>query len=63
MTMGTGPELAQGMIQPSSSDDTGDDVAMEGKNVDVRSAGHSNPSGPDSRRSITDKERTTGSKG
>ena len=31
VTRGTGPELAQGVIQPSSSDDTGDDVAMEGK--------------------------------
>ena len=34
------------MIQPSSSDDTGDDV-------DENSAGHSNPSGSDSRRTIT----------
>ena len=31
VTKGTGPELAQGVIQPSSSDDTGDGVAMEGK--------------------------------
>ena len=38
-TRGTGPELAQGVIQPSSSDDNGDDVAMEGDSVDERSAG------------------------
>ena len=31
VTRGTGPELAQGVIQPSSSDDTGDDVAMVGE--------------------------------
>ena len=30
VTRGTRPELAQGVIQPSSSDDTGDDVSMEG---------------------------------
>ena len=29
VTTGTGPELAQGVMQPSSSDDIGDDVAME----------------------------------
>ena len=51
----TGPELAQGVIQPSSSGDTGDDVAMEGENADERGAGHLNPSGPDSRRRITTK--------
>ena len=51
---GTGPELAQGVIQPSSSGDTGDDVAMKGgENAGERSAGDSNPSGPDSRRRIT----------
>ena len=55
VTRGTGPVLAQGVIQPSSSDDTGDDVAMEGENADERSAGDSNPSGPDSRRRITTK--------
>ena len=55
MTRGTGPELAQGVIQPSSSDDTGDGVAMEEENVDERSAGDSSPSGPDSRRRITTK--------
>ena len=55
VTRGTEPELAQGVIQPSSSDDTGDDVAMEGKNADERSAGDSNPSGPDSRRRIITK--------
>ena len=32
------------MIQPSSSDDTGDDVAMEEENVDEISAGDSSPS-------------------
>ena len=42
VTRGTGPELAQGVIQRSSSDDNGDDAAMEG---DERSAGDSNPSG------------------
>ena len=31
VTRGMRPELAQGVIQPSSSDDTGDDVAMEGE--------------------------------
>ena len=41
------------MIQPSSSDDTRDDVTMEGENSDERSAGDSNPSGPDSTRRIT----------
>ena len=55
VTRGTGPELAQGVIQPSSSDDTGGDVAMEEENADERSAGDSNPSGPDSRRRITTK--------
>ena len=55
VTRGTGPELAQGVIQPSSSDDTGDDVAMEGESADENSAGHSNPSGSDSRRRITTK--------
>lgn len=55
VTRGTGSDLAQGVIQPSSSDDTGDDVAMEGENVDVRSAGYSNLSGADSRRRITTK--------
>ena len=54
-TRGTGPELAQGVIQPSSSDDNGDDVAMEGENAGERSAFDSNPSGPDSRRRITTK--------
>ena len=61
VTRGTGPELAQGVIQPNNSDDTGDDVAMEGDSVDENSAGHSNPSGSDSRRDH-DKERTPGSK-
>ena len=46
-------ELAQGATQPSSSGDTGDEVAMEGENVDERGAGHLNPSRPDSRRRIT----------
>ena len=56
VTMGTGPELAQGMIQPSSSDDTGGDVVMEeGENADERSATDSNSSGPDSRRKIMTK--------
>ena len=55
VTTGTGPELAQGMIQPSSSDDTGGDAVMEGENADERSATDSNPSGPDSRRRITTK--------
>ena len=55
MTRGTGPELAHGVTQPSSSDNTGDDVAMEGENADERGAGHLNPSGPDSRRRITTK--------
>ena len=55
MTRGTGPELAQGVIQPSSSGGAGDDVAMEGVNADENSAGHSNPSGSDSRRRITTK--------
>ena len=49
------PELAQGMTQPTSSDDTGGGVAMEGETGDQSSAGHSNPSGPDSRRRITTK--------
>ena len=44
VTRGTGPELAQGVIQPSSSYDTGGDVAKEGENADERSAGDSNPS-------------------
>ena len=35
------------MIQPSSSDDTGDDVAMVEVNADERSAADSNPSGLD----------------
>ena len=39
VTRGTGPELAQGVIQPSSSNDNGDDVAMEGENAGDRSAG------------------------
>ena len=52
----TGPELAQGMIQPSSSDDTGGDAVMEGENADERSATDSNPSGQDSRRRITPKK-------
>ena len=43
------------MIQPSSSDDTGGDVAVEGENADERSAGDLNPSGRDSRRRITTK--------
>ena len=55
VTRGTGPELAQGVIQPSSSDDTGDAVAMEGENADETSAGDSNPSEPYSRRRITTK--------
>ena len=55
VTRGTGPELAQGVIQPSSSDDTGGNVAMEGENADERSAGDSNPAGPDSTRRITTK--------
>ena len=55
LTRGTGPELAQGVIQPSSSDDAGDDVAMDGESVDEHSAGHSNTSGSDSRRRITTK--------
>ena len=55
VTRGTGPELAQGVIQPSSTDDNGDDVGMEGENAGERSAGDSNPSGPDSRRRITTK--------
>ena len=33
----TGPKLAQGMIEPSSSDDTGGDAMMEGENADERS--------------------------
>ena len=37
----------------SNSGDTGDDVAMEEENEGERSAGDSNPSGPDSRRKIT----------
>ena len=53
VTRGTGSELAQGVIQPSSIGDTGDDAAME--NTDERGAGHLNPSGPDSRRRITTK--------
>ena len=52
---GTGPELAQGVIQPCSSGDTGDDVGMEEESADERGAGHLNPSGPDSRRRITTK--------
>ena len=55
VTRGTGPELAQGVIHPSSSNDAGDDVAMEGESVDENSAGHSNPLGSDSRRRITTK--------
>ena len=55
VTRGTGPELAQGVIQPNSSDDTGDDATMEGENADESSAGHSNPSRPDSRRRFTTK--------
>ena len=55
VTRGTGPELAQGVIQPSSSGDTGDDVAMEGENADPRGAGHLNPSAPDSIGRITTK--------
>ena len=55
VTRGTGPELAPGMIQPSSSDDTGGDAVMEGENADERSATDSNPSGPDSRRRIMTK--------
>ena len=55
VTRWTGPELAQGVIQPSSSDDNGDDVAMEEENAGERSAGDSKPSGPDSRRRITTK--------
>ena len=55
VTRGTGPELAQGVIQPSSSDDTAGDLAMEGENADERSVGDLNPSGPDSRRRITTK--------
>ena len=47
------PELAQGVIQPSSSDNTAGDVAMKGGNVDESGAGNSNPSGPDSRWRIT----------
>ena len=43
------------MIQPSSGDDTGDDVTMEGESADERGARHLNPSGPDSRRRITTK--------
>ena len=53
VTRGTGPELAQGVIQPTSRDDTGDDAAMEEETADERCAGDSNPSGPDSRRRIT----------
>ena len=45
VTRGTGPELAQGVIQPSSSGDSGESVAMEGKKA----------SGLDSRRRITTK--------
>ena len=41
VTRGTGPELAQGVIQPSSSDDTGGDVATEEENAAERSAGDS----------------------
>ena len=55
VTRGTGPELAQGMTQTSSSDDTGGDVVMEEENADEKGAGDSNPSGPDSRRRITTK--------
>ena len=38
VTRAMGPELAQGVIQRSSSDDNGDDVAMEGENADEKSA-------------------------
>ena len=55
VTIVTGPEVAQGMIQPSSSDDTGGDAVMEGENADERSATDSNPSGPDSRRRVMTK--------
>ena len=55
VTRGTGPELAQGVIQPSSSDGTGDDVAMEEENADEGSAWDSNPSGPYSKRRISTK--------
>ena len=44
VTRGTEPQLAQAVIQPSSSDDTGDDAAMEEEHADERSAGDSNPS-------------------
>ena len=43
------------MIQPSSGDDNGDDVAVEEENAGERSAGDSNPSGADNRRRITTK--------
>ena len=55
MTRGTRPELARGATHPSGSDGTGDDVVMEAENEGERSAGDSNPSGPDSRRRITTK--------
>ena len=55
VTRGMEPELVQGVVQSSSSDDTGDDVVMEGESVDENSAGHSNPPGSESRRRITTK--------
>ena len=36
VTRRTGPEPAQGVIQPSSSDGTGDDVAMQEENADEK---------------------------
>ena len=54
VSRGTGPELAQGVIQPRSSDDTGM-WRWRRENADERGAGHLNPSRPDSRRKITTK--------
>ena len=63
VTIGTRPELAQGMNQPSSSDDTGCDAVMEGENADERSATDSNPIRTGQQKEDHDKEGTTGGKG
>ena len=53
----TGP--AQDVTRASSKDHIGGDVAMEEDSVDENSGRHPSSPGPDSRRRITKKRRTT----
>ena len=55
VTRETRPELAQDMARPSSSDDTGGDVTMEGEMYLKVAQDTRTQSGPDNRRRITTK--------